>query len=46
MRTLVGSSKIVARSRAQSLPACDRSGVTFTFCANAVVPQSASTNPP
>src|SRR5689334_10681186 len=34
MRTPVGSSKIVARSRIQSSPACEPSGVILTFCAN------------
>jgi hypothetical protein len=29
----VGSSKIVARSFAQSSPGCDPTGVIFTFCA-------------
>src|SRR5262249_60355642 len=35
MRTPVGSSKMVARSRAHSSPACDPSGVTLTFWADA-----------
>src|SRR5215510_10775054 len=35
MRTPVGSSKMVARSRAHSSPACDPSGVTLTFWAHA-----------
>src|SRR3977135_3507874 len=33
MRTPVGSSKIVARSRSHSSPACEPNGVIFTFCA-------------
>src|SRR5436305_14426952 len=36
MRTAVGSSKIVARSRVHSSPACDPSGVILTFWAHAV----------
>src|SRR5215831_9031207 len=35
IRTPVGSSKIVARSRVHSSPACDPSGVTLTFWAHA-----------
>src|SRR5437660_960275 len=35
MRTPVGSSKMVARSREHNSPACDPSGVTLTFWAQA-----------
>jgi len=36
MRTPAGSSKIVARSRPQSSPACEPKGVILTFCAKAI----------
>src|SRR5436190_22308532 len=46
MRTPVGSSKIVARSRLHSAPACDPSGVIFTFCPQTVELATASASTP
>src|SRR6266567_9298892 len=42
MRRPVGSSKIVARSRMQSSPACEPRGMIFTGCAQAVEQVSAA----
>src|SRR5437660_3686130 len=46
MRTPVGSSKIVARSRLHNSPACEPSGVIFTFCAQTVEQPAASASTP